>query len=68
MNHAELFDDIKVYGLVEKYKHLEARFMYDEDIFSNFYRLGVWFPIPYAKEVFDKHHRERWSKAEAAQY
>jgi hypothetical protein len=66
--HPELFGDIKFYGLQEKYRHLEARFKYDQAIFENFDRLGVWFPIPYAKEVFEKHHRERWSKAEAAEY
>lgn len=66
--HAALFSNIKPYGLVDKYKHLTDRFKYDEAIFAHFDSLGHWFPIPYPKEVFEQHHRERWSKAEAAQY
>lgn len=61
-DHPQFFSKVKLRGLVEKYKHLEERFKYDKSIFENFDRLGMWFPIPYPKNVFEKHHREYFSE------
>ena len=48
-------------GLTEKYQHLSDRFRYDEKTFRNFDKLGLWFAMPYAKEVFAQQHRESFT-------
>lgn len=48
-------------GLVEKYKFLSERFKYDEKTFKNYDKLGLWFAMPYAKEVFAEQHRESYT-------
>lgn len=67
-SYPELFGDIKLRGLVAKYKHLEARFKFDKSAFENYDRLGMWFPIPYAMELFERHHRETYTTAMKQDY
>jgi hypothetical protein len=66
--YPQIFKGIEYRGLEEKYKHLQERYHYDKAIFQTFDRMGLWFPIPYPKEVFMKHHRESYTSDLAAQY
>jgi hypothetical protein len=58
--YPELASKYRLRGLTEKYQRFVDRFHYDKEIFSNFDRLGKWFPIPYDPVVFKPHHRETY--------
>jgi hypothetical protein len=55
------FINLKLRGLTEKYKHLAARYQFDKNSFAHFDQLGLWFPIPYPKELYLTHHRETYT-------
>lgn len=53
---------IQLWGLKDKYRHLEQRYVYDAAFFQQMDEFGKWIHIPYPTLLAKPHHRETFTK------
>ena len=59
---------ISLWGLIDKYKHLQERFRYDRHFFTQMDQFGKWIHIPYPQQLASVHHRETFTAEFAQQH